>query len=209
MRIEILDLGMNNISSIFRAFSRDNLGEISVITGASESKDPALYVLPGLGHFDKGVEALDQRGFRELLVDGQKSNKKVVGICLGMQLLSNQSAESPGALGLGLIPGICKKLPTSEGERIPNIGWNSTKVNGKEVLFPTLNSGRDFYFVHSFYVETENTENILSTTQFGTTEFASSIKFGATVGFQFHPEKSAYAGRSLIREVIQWAEREV
>ena len=209
MKIEILDLGMNNISSVSRAFSRDNLGDISVITVASESKDPDLYVLPGLGHFDKGVQALDQRGFRELLVNGQKSNKGVVGICLGMQLLSNQSAESPGALGLGLIPGICKKLPTSEGERIPNIGWNSTKVNGQEELFPTLNSGRDFYFVHSFYVETKNPENILSTTQFGTTEFASSIKFGSTVGFQFHPEKSADAGRSLIREVIQWAKREI
>lgn len=209
MRIEILDLGMNNISSVSRAFSRDNLGEVSVITSANESKDPDLYVLPGLGHFDKGVDALDQRGFRELLVYAQKSNKKVVGICLGMQLLSNQSAESPGSIGLGLVPGNCKKLPNSADERVPNIGWSSTKVNSQQDLFATLNSGRDFYFVHSYYVETEDPENILSTTEFGTAHFASSVKFGNTVGFQFHPEKSAEAGRSLIREVIEWAGHEI
>jgi glutamine amidotransferase len=207
--IEIIDLGINNISSVVRAFKETPNTEVSVIEHNKQSQNPDLLVLPGLGYFERGVESLDSRGFRALLEQASAERTPVAGICLGMQLLGNFSEESPRVRGLGLIDGQCIKFPHAIGERVPNTGWNSTALVKMESEFPSIANGSDFYFVHSYYFAPTCSNDILSVTQYGEMQYPSAILKEKTIGFQFHPEKSAKAGRQVISDLVKWASREV
>ena len=209
INIEIIDLGINNISSVVRSFKETPNTEVSVIEHNKQSQNPDLFVLPGLGYFEKGVESLDSRGFRTLLEQSSAKGTAVAGICLGMQLLGNFSEESPNVRGLGLIDGECIKFPPATGERVPNTGWNSTTLVKMEYDFPSIAKGSEFYFVHSYYFAATSICDILSVTQYGEMQFPSSILKEKTIGFQFHPEKSAKAGRQAISDLVKWAAREV
>lgn len=208
-KIEIIDLGINNITSVVRAFQETPNSEVTVIGHSDQSRNPNLFVLPGLGYFEKGVESLDNRGFRILLEKAASQQIAIAGICLGMQLLSDFSEESPRIRGLGLISGECLKFPNTIGERIPNTGWNSTKLVKLENQFQSMAGGSDFYFVHSYYFSPRSESDILSVTQFGEMKYPSSILHEKTIGFQFHPEKSAKAGKRAISDLVSWASNEI
>lgn len=209
LRIEIIDLGINNISSVVRAFNESSEEEVRVLEQGAESESPDLLVLPGLGYFEKGINSMDERGFRPILLEAASNGIPISGICLGMQLLGEYSEESPGSKGLGLISGGCKKFPITTGERIPNTGWNSTSLRKMESEFPSLKGTSDFYFVHSYYFEPKYDEDILSETKYGETKYPSSIIRETTIGFQFHPEKSAQAGKRMLSDLISWASSEI
>ena len=129
---------------------------------------------------------------------------KVVGICLGMQLLGTSSEESPGVQGLDLIKSKVERLPVDKSERIPHIGWAETIENSKPGIFPSLTSPGDFYFVHSFHLLPQNENDLLTKTPYGEHFFASSVFSRDILGVQFHPEKSGAKGKALISEIIQW-----
>lgn len=205
MYIEIIDLGINNISSILRSImessrSKDN---VKVIERAEDSELPDLIVLPGLGHFEAGMNKLRAGNFEELILNHLKLEKKVAGICLGMQLMCGQSEEAPGVTGLGLVDAIVKKLPPID--RIPNIGWNSTTKVHDTDFFSSLSSERDFYFVHSYHVVPNNFGDVLSNSPFSNLEIVSSFLLDQILGVQFHPEKSGKVGKDFMRELISWA----
>ena len=205
MRIEIVDLGQNNLSSVERAI-RGKMRESDYCISISEpekSNSPDLIVLPGLGHFKSGMESLKRKRFDEFLMQENSKNTRMVGICLGMQLFCLESEEAPGISGLGIIPGIVKILP--EGEPRPNIGWGELEVTPNAHEFPSLVSNRDFYFVHSYHVELIESEDILTRTRFSSSFFVSSYKIENILGFQFHPEKSGDVGQQLIAEIVDWA----
>lgn len=205
MRIEILDLGINNLSSIKKAITGQITSQDSCVSieTQSMSRNPDLIILPGLGHFESGMAALARNDFVELLNDQNERGTKIVGICLGMQLLCKESEEAPGIKGLSLISGKVKLLPP--GEPIPHIGWNEVRVDSKSEIFPSLASNRDFYFVHSFAVELEKPSEIVAKTKFADKLFVSSFKYENILGFQFHPEKSGRVGEQLLSEVVSWA----
>lgn len=208
LNVSILDLGVNNLNSVKRAFS-EHLLETDVIrfsANAEEvSKDCNLIILPGLGSFESGMNALCERDFVDFIRESNYKKIKILGICLGMQLLFRSSEESPTQVGLGLLEGHVSKLPKQTTERIPNVGWNSVCYRGDAGKFKSLQGSSDFYFVHS-YASLESDKNFaLSTTSFGTDVFVSSIKSENILAFQFHPEKSGKIGRKLIAEIIEWA----
>lgn len=210
MKIEVLDLGLNNIKSVVAVFLEQLLisDNLSVICNSSESANPDLLVLPGLGSFGAAMEEIRNRRFDELILSSTKRKVRLVGICLGMQLIGNNSEESPGVVGLGLIEGSSKKLVRQDKERIPNIGWAATNPSVKN-SFSSLSGDRDFYFVHSYTFEPIDPENILCTTRYGETQFVSGVISEEVIGFQFHPEKSARAGAELISDVISWGKYEI
>ena len=180
---------------------------LSIIPNASVSSGPNLLVLPGLGSFGAGMHEIKKRSFDTLIRQSLDGGARLVGICLGMQLLGKTSEESPGVQGLSLIPAVVEKL-TSEIERVPHVGWAASKSKFPQNRFNSLSSNGDFYFVHSFHLRPEDEGNILCKTVFGENEFVSGVISERIIGLQFHPEKSGGKGKALISELIEWARNE-
>jgi glutamine amidotransferase len=206
----VIDLGINNLTSVKRAFSLSLKPEDSlvVIEAEPEINRPDLIILPGLGKFDAGMSSLRERRLVEVLKSWNKEGSKVVGICLGMQLLGTTSEESRGIEGLDLIHSRICRLPSDAGERIPHIGWAETSIADAAQPFSALTTPGDFYFVHSYHLIPENENDALSRTPFGKYEFVSSVLSNNILGFQFHPEKSGNKGKKLVSEIIEWARNE-
>jgi imidazole glycerol phosphate synthase glutamine amidotransferase subunit len=206
MHIGILDLGINNLSSVYRSFSRMTTSHdtITVISDGLDISSPDLLVLPGLGKFSSGINALKLNHMIDFLHRMNREKKKIVGICLGMQLLGSASNESPNAIGLDIIPGQVMKLPTSDIQRVPNIGWSGVGKPSDSNPFKSLETPGDFYFVHSYHLVPKDRNSVLTKTIFGEGSFVSSVLTDNVVGFQFHPEKSGKKGVQLINEIISW-----
>jgi glutamine amidotransferase len=208
MNVEILDLGINNLNSIINSLKSINKSNIKIVEKNEINKDFSLLILPGLGKFQSGMNAIEERGLDRYIRIKLESGSCLLGICLGMQLLGWGSQESPNVKGLSLIRGNSFKLSTEFGERIPNVGWAHAQLKKDFELFPSLTLKKDFYFVHSFHFLPEDDNDILSETKFGSSKFVSSIKFNRIVGVQFHPEKSANIGQAFLSDALSWAKNE-
>jgi glutamine amidotransferase len=196
--IAILDYGMGNVRSVQNMLRR--LGASSLITcdEAQVEKASAL-VLPGVGAFDEGMGRINQLGLRTLL-DRLVLDKcvPILGICLGMQLLTRSSEE--GSLpGLGWIDATTRLFPKDEMRsfKVPHMGWNYITSQRAHGIFKGIESPR-YYFVHSYHVRCEDPCNVLATTEYGI-EFTSAIVKDNIVGTQFHPEKSHQYGMALLK----------
>jgi glutamine amidotransferase len=205
MRIAVIDLKINNYKSVMVALNRVMNEEdvIAAVESGDSSFTPDVIILPGLGHFRTGMNALEETKLDYYIHKQFDRGSKIVGICLGMQLLGKSSDEAPGIKGLGLIEAKTSKLPRDE--RIPHVGWNSATKTHKTTHFNTLSKNRDFYFVHSYQVRLTNQEEELASTMFGSNAFTSSCMSENIVGFQFHPEKSGRVGTELLADVYRWA----
>ena len=210
MLVGIIDLGINNLTSVQRAFSvplklSDSL---TIIEADSKLDRPDLIILPGLGKFGTGMAALRERKLVEKIKSWNYQGTKVVGICLGMQLLGTYSEESTGVEGLDLIDSRIERLPDHQNERIPHTGWAETNSALEFQSFSSLQSQGDFYFVHSYHLIPANNEDVLARTPFGSTSFVSGVLSKNILGVQFHPEKSGGKGKALITQIVQWARNE-
>ena len=210
MLVGVIDLGINNLTSVKRAFSLylKPTDSLVVIEGDSKMNRPDLVILPGLGKFDAGMSALRKRNLVEAIKSWAEEGSKVVGICLGMQLLGTTSEESRGVEGLDLISSRIERLPSNLDERIPHTGWAETNRAYDSRLFSALTTPGDFYFVHSYHLIPENRNDVLTQTPFGKYDFVSSVLSNNILGFQFHPEKSGNKGKKLVSEIIEWARSE-
>ena len=197
--IVLVDYGMGNINSVLKALKR--IGYKAIASSKKEDIESAdMLILPGVGHFKKGMENLRKLDLIEIL------NKKVIkgktpilGICLGMQLLTSYSEEGRMA-GLGWIKGNTVKFKLSKEFKIPHIGWNNIEVEKENPIFSEKSD--QFYFAHSFHVVPENEENVLLTTYYGE-RFVSGIWKENILGVQFHPEKSQERGLEIIKKFIE------
>ena len=208
MKIEILDLGINNLNSVVSAVDQTKNVEDSLLITRfpSEMKsDSKLILLPGLGSFQSGSESLNSSGLSSYIHNSVENGSFVLGICLGMALLGNSSEESRGFLGLGIIEGESQKLRKDSGERIPHNGWSEVVPAKDSSRFPSLSLKKDFFFVHSYEFRPRCAEDVLTLTPFGATKFVSGVKKDRVIGFQFHPEKSSSIGRSLLKDVLDWS----
>jgi len=198
----IIDYRLNNTRSIYNSINK--LGfEVSISTSPSDLKKAKKIILPGVGSFDVAMKILSDEGWDDALLNCvEKNDIPILGICLGMQLLSNGSTEGTGSNGLGLIQGQVSKIQPKELEKIPHIGWNSVHQVQESPLFNNIPDGCNFYFVHSYKFEVEIQSDAIGKTPFSG-EFTSVINNSNVFGVQFHPEKSSKFGLKLLDNFLK------
>ena len=197
--ITIIDFRMGNLGNVKKAFQY--IGADAVIAERREDIRKAdKLVLPGVGAFGKAMSNLKRNGLHKLITEMAEKKVPILGICLGMQLLLESGQEGGNIKGLGLVPGRVRKFEIDH--KVPHIGWNQLKIRNSESLLKSVPDQSYFYFVHSYYVEAENEEDILSTTDYGV-DFVSGIGHGNVYGFQFHPEKSQNNGLQILKNYVE------
>jgi glutamine amidotransferase len=197
--ITIIDYGSGNIRAIGNIYDKLKI-DYKIAKSPEQVIGSQKIFLPGVGAFDETISMLDKTGFREVLDFEVIQNKvPIIGICVGMQILAESSEE--GQLpGLGYIKGKVRKMDASlliQKPKLPHLGWNSIEIARQSALLKNIDSGLGFYFLHSYYFECENQEDILTTTTYGKS-FASSVNHDNVYGIQFHPEKSHHNGINLL-----------
>jgi imidazole glycerol-phosphate synthase subunit HisH len=189
--ITVVDYGMGNLRNVRRAL--EHIGcEVLVTPDPEMVRKATTLILPGVGAFGEAVSRIDGLGLRAPIVDHAASGRPMLGICLGMQLLFRESEESPGAAGLGLIPGSVIRFKTDLV--VPHIGWNDVATIAPSKLLTA--DGGCFYFVHSYHAGA--TPAAVGTTEYGVT-FTAVVEQKNVFGVQFHPEKSQTVGIDLLR----------
>ena len=197
--ISIVDYGVGNLFSL--SSSLKSIGADTVVTSDKQKIiDSSAIILPGVGAFSDAQKKLKDSGLFELIIDEAKKGKKLLGICLGMQMLFEKSFEYGEYDGLGLLKGNIVPLEgkISPELKIPHIGWNSLEFkNGKSDLFKYINNGDFVYFVHSYYA-TDCEESIIATSDYGI-DVTASVGKDNIYGCQFHPEKSGDVGLNILK----------
>ena len=210
MRIVALATGVGNVRSVLRALDRatsqiDLAAEISASADVEVVRRADVLVVPGQGSFGAFAAALDG-GLREALLERIQAGTPYLGICLGLQILFDESDEAPDKKGLGVLAGrVCRLVPGVDPELgrprpLPHIGWNRaerTSTAAADSSTPLV-APAHYYFAHTFAAVPADARVVLTTTSYGDATFASAVRKDDVVGVQFHPEKSQQAGLSLI-----------
>lgn len=198
--IAIIDYGAGNLSSVKKAL--DYLGAESEIT---QDKDKILtashVILPGVGSFGDAMDSMNDRGLVDVVKETALGGKPFLGICLGLQLLFENSEESPEVKGLGLLKGSIVEIPKKDGLKVPHIGWNSISVKQNDGIFKNISDESYFYFVHSYYLKDADEADVAATTEYGV-NIQCAVQHGNLCATQFHPEKSSSAGLQVLKNFL-------
>ena len=202
--ITIVNFGSGNVRAIANIYERLNIS-FKIADDPDTIKGAEKIILPGVGAFDQTMMSLDASGFRPVLEEQVLGRRiPVLGICVGMQILAKKSEE--GELnGLGWINGEVKKIDKTllnNSPRLPHLGWNSIQVKKSNPLFENVEEERGFYFLHSYYFECSEDNDVLSTTLYGK-DFASAVNHENVYGVQFHPEKSHQNGVNILKNFAE------
>ncbi|MCT7639254.1 imidazole glycerol phosphate synthase subunit HisH [Aliarcobacter butzleri] len=197
--IGIIDYGVGNIKAFANIYKNLNI-PFKIVKDISGFENITKLILPGVGSFDHAMTSLENSGMKEKL-DELVLEKKipVIGICVGMQMLAKSSEE--GTLnGLGWIDGIVKKFDKSKIKNapLPHMGWNNLIMEKKNKIFDNLEENPRYYFLHSYYFECENKEDVIATATYGE-KFDCMINHKNIYGIQCHPEKSHHNGMQLLK----------
>lgn len=199
--IAIIDYDAGNLKSVEKALQY--LGEECIVTRDKEKLLKAdKIILPGVGAFCDAMEKLHKFGLVDVIHKLVKENKPFLGICLGLQLMFESSEEGPGVKGLGLLPGKIVKFPEKEGFKIPHMGWNSIDVKEGSRLFKGVSNNSYVYFVHSYYLQAENENDVAATTEY-ITHVHASVEHDNIFACQFHPEKSGDVGLRILKNFCE------
>ncbi len=203
--IAIIDYGVGNLRSVEKAFAAT--GTVAVVS-SSESvlRQASALVLPGVGAFANCMTELAARGFDELVNDSVAQGKPLLGVCVGMQMLFDESEEFGDTAGLGLLRGRVRRFGSDLV--VPQVGWNQVRQHGSHPLLAGVGDNAFFYFVHSYFCEVDDQAVVIGETEYGA-PYASVVVHGTVCGVQFHPEKSQAAGLRLLANFSNMtAERE-
>ncbi len=199
--IAIIDYDAGNVRSVEKAFHF--LGKEALITSDPQVILSADHVvLPGVGNFGDAMGNLVRYGMDEVIRDVVKNEIPFLGICVGMQLLFEESEESPGVKGLGLLQGRCRRFREKEGCKIPQIGWNSIHLMNDGDLFDGIPGSSYVYFVHSYYCEARNPRVVRAVSEYSNL-FHASVQKGKIYATQFHPEKSGEVGIRILKNFLR------
>lgn len=199
--IGIIDYGMGNIHSVQKAL--ESLGANTVVTNSESEIDQCeKIVLPGVGAFDDAMAELTKHGLIDVLYKFVNGKKFFLGICLGMQILFEESQEALDSKGLGIVKGRVRKFPDSKNLKVPHMGWNQVRIKRANCpLFNGIPDNAYAYFCHSYFPEPAGENVVAATTDYGG-EFASIIWQENVFGIQFHPEKSQAIGLRILQNFI-------
>ena len=199
--IAVIDYDAGNLKSVEKALQY--LGEECIVTRDKEKLLKAdKIILPGVGAFGDAMEKLHKFGLVDVIHKLVKENKPFLGICLGLQLMFESSEEGSGVKGLGLLPGKIVKFPEKEGFKIPHMGWNSIDVKEGSRLFKGVSNNSYVYFVHSYYLQAENENDVAATTEY-ITHVHASVEHDNIFACQFHPEKSGDVGLRILKNFCE------
>jgi imidazole glycerol-phosphate synthase subunit HisH len=201
--IAIVDYGLGNLGSVMNGFRR--AGAQPVLTGDFEVMRRAdALVMPGDGAFAATMDEVRSRGLVPFLKEAAASGQPILGICIGMQLLFEESEEHGIHQGLGLLPGRVRRFP--EGLVVPHMGWNRLKVNRPHTLFDGIAEGSYVYFVHSYFCDAPEGV-VLAYTDYGK-DFPAVVGRGNVLATQFHPEKSQTVGLKMIENFVHFVQQQ-
>jgi len=199
--IAIIDYGAGNLRSVTNALVK--LGYQPKVTRDPEDVlNAAAVIFPGVGAAADAMQSLRNSGLDEAIQEVIRENQPLFAVCVGMQVLLSSTEEGGWNECLGIIPGTVKKLPA--GLKVPHIGWNQVKQMARHPIFEDIPDESNFYFVHSYYAEPEDTTVITGTTEYGVTLCSVFIKDNL-VATQFHPEKSGTIGLRMYANFLKMA----
>lgn len=198
--ISIVDYGSGNINAIANIYDILKV-PYEIVSSPKQLESSEKIILPGVGSFDHCMAKLNRSGLKETLTKSVMINRvPVLGICIGLHLMAEKSEE--GKLpGLGWVKGVVKKFDKNfilHKPKLPHMGWNSIDVINKSDLFKDVNLEKGFYFIHSYFIDDVEKENIMTTTNYGN-NFVSGIQSSNILAVQFHPEKSHSNGIKLLK----------
>ena len=199
--IAIIDYDAGNIKSVEKAITA--LGEQAVLTrNPEEILSAEKVILPGVGSFGDAMEKLHGFGLVDVIKKVVERKTPFLGICLGLQLLFEQSDESDGVEGLGILEGEIIRIPDAPELKIPHIGWNSLKFPTEGRLFKGVEENSYVYFVHSYYLKAKDETIVTATTDYSTL-IHSSVEKDNVFACQFHPEKSSEVGLKILKNFLE------
>lgn len=200
--VVVVDYGMGNLGSVLKSLRYLNV-EAKISESRADLETASKLILPGVGHFSRAMAKLRDLDYVEILNKRVLEEKiPVLGICLGMQLLA-MSSEEGDSQGLGWIDASIRKFEIEDQLRwkVPQMGWNSIKIQRENILLDNVKQGEIFYFVHSFYMSCNDKKDILAKTNYSG-DFISIVQKNNIYGTQFHPEKSHDQGLDLISNFV-------
>jgi len=200
-KIVIIDYGMGNLRNVQRGFERIGL-EAKLTRNKKEIQRASAIVLPGVGAFKDCMINLEKYGMVESLLRSIEKGKPYLGICLGLQILFSESEEFGSHKGLDLIKGRVVRFKPDPEHKVPHMGWNTVEIEREVPMFQGIESGDFFYFVHSYYVISEEKQWISTFTTYGK-RFVSSIWKENIFATQFHPEKSQHKGLKILENFVK------
>ena len=199
--IGIIDYDAGNLKSVEKALHY--LGkEVIVTRDPKQLRQVDKVILPGVGAFGDAMAKLKEYHLDTLIHEIADSGKPFLGICLGLQLLFEESEESPGVEGLGILKGKIKRIPDEDGLKVPHIGWNSLHLEHNGRLFQNIPENSYVYFVHSYYLEAQDPEIVKASTEYGV-HIHASVEKGNVFACQFHPEKSSETGLQILKNFAE------
>jgi glutamine amidotransferase len=203
-KLAIVDYGVGNFRSVQKAF--EAVGAAAEITCSVEAVEQAgAVVLPGVGAFGDAMRHLCERGLDQPVLAAAQAGKPLLGICVGLQLLFDESEEMGQYQGLGILPGKVVRFP--RGLTVPHMGWNQIQPNRKHPLLYNILPGDFAYFAHSYYAVPANPAHIIACTDYGQ-PFPTIVGRQNICAIQFHPEKSQQVGLQILKNFVEFANRQ-
>lgn len=201
MVVGIVNYGLGNIKSLENIIKNLDY-DVKIISSPKNLTGIDKLILPGVGTYSKAMQLIRNNNWEESINDFVSKKKFLLGICLGMQILSSSSEEVEFTRGLDLIKGKVISLKQLKcNEKIPHVGWNGIKKNKDNLLLKEISENTDFYFVHSYVFKPDSTVNVVAETKYGV-NFCSIVNYQNIFGTQFHPEKSSASGRKLLKNFL-------
>lgn len=198
--IAVIDYGAGNLHSVHNALKF--LGVECVITSDAEDILGAdKVILPGVGAFGDAMARLSEHGLVEVIHEVVRRNIPLLGVCLGLQLMFEESEEAPGVSGLGIFKGKIVKIP-DKGLKIPHMGWNDLEIVKESKILKNLGENQFVYFVHSYYLKTKDEDVVSAYTSYGE-RLGISVERGNVFATQFHPEKSGKTGLKILKNFAE------
>lgn len=199
--IAIIDYDAGNLRSVEKALI--SLGEDVVVSREADVLLAAdKVILPGVGAFGDAMNKLKEYGLVEVINKIVAKNIPLLGICLGLQLMFEESDEAPGVKGLGLLKGKILRIPPKEGLKIPHMGWNSIDIKPQARLFKGIKNNSYVYFVHSYYIKADEEDIVAASTEYSV-HIHASVESGNIFACQFHPEKSSDIGLKILKNFAE------